>query len=168
MKHCLILICLELPMHDFLSFLFMKIALLLHLKTSLSLISYPCYFSNIIKNILHGIYSFIPISSAYVDHYTLILCLDYFPCMILYPIYTAPHMWLLIILFTAHYASIKVKSLEIFLLWLRACLLLYSLPTINLSSDFSSNVHHFWIPDYSEKAPAVLYLGVSSSSDTRR
>ena len=52
-KNNLTLICLEFPVHDFLPMFSMRMALLLSRKTIFSLISYPCYFKNIISHRLY-------------------------------------------------------------------------------------------------------------------
>ena len=80
------------------------------LKTTLSLILYPCYFRNIINHILYGMYLRIPTSSTSVELLTSIFYFNKFPWMIPHPLDMNPHVWLLVLLCTAYATSIHVNT----------------------------------------------------------
>ena len=89
-KKCLISMCLEFPVQEFLPFLNTRMVLVLPCYSTLSLISCPYFDININNHKLYGVYSLVPTNSAPVELFTFSFYLLLLACRIPRPNDIAP------------------------------------------------------------------------------
>ena len=121
--------CNKFPVHEFLPFFSMIIALLLSWENVLWFILYTCYYINTINHKWYGIYSLTPNSSVSVKIVTLILFFDSFLRMMPQPVDIAPPMWIFVflcLLTLAHILIFIVQSRFYFIIFTASKALLLS------------------------------------------